>query len=278
MAKKRKQKMLLGLGAAQTCAVRAGTRVEFENPTKYGTIELSPSQCARFPPGKHLGEGVFATAYVHANDPYRVVKFTGDAREANVAARLLGVQLKGSVTVFDVARLRGHKAAALVPSKKFSVFTSKEAQPIFGLVTERVKDPSDVTKRAARAIWSQLKPKRTSIVTTDPARFRVADWVDLDKAGDNCEQYALTKEKDQCRIKVEQMAAAIDEQAKNGVIPLDLHAENWGERHNGDPVILDFGVAAAPGPKPKIELAKAPKARCAKGRKGKACRGRIRRK
>jgi hypothetical protein len=254
------------------CTVRAGADVRWAGI-------LTDAQCARFQRGRELGQGAFATAYEDFTDSGRVVKFTGDAREASVAAKLKGKRLRGSVNIFDIAKLRGQVAVVPIPNADFSAFKEKVRQPIFALITERVEAPSDVTERAAGAVWRQLKPQRPYIANEAPARFRVNDWVDTEMAVDQCEKYAPAKEKAQCRVKVEQVTDAIDEQAANGVIPLDLHAGNWGERANGDPVILDFGVSAAPGPKPRIALAKAPKApRCPKGPKGKACRVRLRRK
>jgi hypothetical protein len=252
------------------CRVQAGAGVRWAG-------ELTPTQCARFQSGRELGQGEFATAYEDARDPTRVVKFTGDALEAAVAARFLGKNLKGSVNVFDIAKLRGQSAVVAVPDKYFVDFDERQRQPIFALITERVGELSKVNENAIRQVSSQLRRQRDSLIGEAPSRFRVEDWVDLDLAIKQCQ--LDTKDKDQCRVKVNQVADAIDEQARNGVIPLDLHTGNWGERPNGDPVILDFGMSSAPGPKVRIDLAKAPRPRrCRKGPKGKACRGRLRRK
>ena len=255
----RRKKKLGSLGAAKTCVVSAGNGVEFENDLDTDKMKLSKEQCDRFPVGSWLGRGSFASAYEHATDSDKVVKFTGDAREAAVASRFLGKRLKGSVTIFDIAKLKGKKAIAPVFNKGFSDTTYKPGQPVFALVTERVGKLSRVNAEAVADMNRRLRPHREDIAKVKPSQFRLADWVDAGDVAANCE--FTTGNRKACDVAAQAVFDAVDEQAANGVIPLDLHSGNWGERADGSPVILDFGVSSAPGPGPKIALAKAPKTR-----------------
>jgi hypothetical protein len=162
--------------------------------------------------------------------------------------------------IFDVAKLKGKKATVPIPKKDISSFAEKKGQPVFGLVTEKVSTRlSRANANAIMEMWKQYRDKRAGISQMDPAQFRIADWID---------QYWVEKEctmsvgdRTACEVAAQKVFDAVDEQAENGVIPLDLHTGNWGQRADGSPVILDFGVSSAPGKGPKIALAKVPKNR-----------------
>ena len=261
---RRKKNRFHGLGGALTCRVSAGGSVAFETGNTRQTMPLSYQQCERFPAGNWLGQGSFASAYEHADDPTKVVKFTGDAREASVARRFLGKKLKGSVTIFDIAKLRGHTATVAVPTKDFSDFKDKTKQPVFALITERVSTRlSRPNANAVSAMWASMGKQRKDIAKVDPLQFQLADWVDFDDAVKKCawNMGGASDAVSLCRPAMNDVFNAVNEQARNGVIPLDLHNGNWGQRPDGSPVILDFGVSSAPGKTPRIDLAKAPKNR-----------------
>lgn len=230
-------------------------------------ITLTDAQCARFPPGEYLGSGIFASAYKKAGSRTQVVKFTGDAVEAKNARKLMGKKLKGTVQVFDVAQLRG--VTGSLPTNPLKSLATKKGQPLFALTTELVEETGGVIKPATRAVWNQYREARDNAKTRKamkPSTFRIRDHVDEAQAIADCVG-DIGGEARGCRVFVPKVLDAIDEQAANGIIPLDLHVGNWGVRGGKEPVILDLGVSVDDGEPVKIDLAKAPKARRMAGRR-----------
>ena len=242
------------------CKVKAGSEVQGWDG------RLSPSQCARLPPGKELGEGSFATAYEYGDSTDKVVKFTADKEDAITSSRLLGKDLERTVKVFDVVKLKHQKATAPVLKKKDRVdFVEKHNQPLFGIVTERLSDLDEAQQKAANA-FHRIYTRRESYDPTavspremaresDPERFRIGDYVDAYEVEQQCERVTSIPNKSACATHVGEIFDAVDELARNvGVIPLDLHSGNWGVKPNGKMAILDLGVSAGKGKPPRIKL------------------------
>lgn len=196
--------------------------------------DLTPEQCARFPAGKVLGAGTFATAYIKADEPDKVVKFTADYADAQAARKLLGKKLQGTVGIYDVAELKGQKTS--VPG-----FSSYDR--IYAITTERVE---------------QL-PTRMHPAAYGTRFLRVGYHL----AKDKCLKEAGPDDdyRESCDTVLPKMADALDELRSEGVEAEDTHARNWGLR-NGEPVLLDLGVSS-------FDLATVPPIDLAALRKGK---------
>ena len=189
---------------------------------------LTDEQCSRFPPGKRLGQGSFATAYIKADEPDKVVKFTADPEDAKASRKLIGKKLRGTVEIYDVAELRGQSIT--IPG--FSKYDR-----IYGITTQRV-DPL---------------PKKM----VASASGTLSLWVTFDAALHKCRDLSrkMNQPESECDVTLPKMKAAIDELRAEGIKAEDTHGGNWGLR-NGEPVILDLGVSAIdPATVPPIDLA-----------------------
>jgi hypothetical protein len=236
MAKTRRSRKGSRLGRLNepddACKVQAGGMVEWDG-------SLTPTQCERFPSGKKIGQGSFATAYVFPDDEPKVVKFTGDPEDAKAARRLLGKRLKGAVQVYDVAQLKGQEGKA-----------GRHKGPIFGIVTERV-DPLP-TK------WYDAVGGVVGVIDD----YAVDIEEDLKKTGKIGNRYRERMQKacskwgnaPACETQIPVLVEAVEELYENGVFSQDLHPGNWGVRGER-PVVLDFGVSATQGEPLPIDLA-----------------------
>jgi hypothetical protein len=245
-------------GGINPCRVQAGSSVTWEG-------DLASAQCERFPAGKWIGRGSFASAYEHWEDNRRVVKFTGDAGDAQSSRKLLGQRLKGSVNVLDVARLRGQTAQAPVKNEG-GAFEFLDNQPVFAITTERVTPnmPKDWLP-AIRGVYNQVQAHEAELLSEVQSR-KERFTVPL-KYFNGAITYCRVESKnpDECYEKVKTLIEAVDELGQHGVFTPDLHAKNWGMR--GDqPVILDFGVSRGDDSLP-IDLAKAPQRRRRRARR-----------
>jgi hypothetical protein len=170
------------------------------------------------------------------------------------------------VQVFDVAQLRGVKGS--LPTNPLKSLALKKGQPLFAITTELVDETGGVIRPATRAVWDQYRDVRDdpkARKAMKPSTFRIRDYVDEARAVVDCTS-DIGGEARGCRVFVPMVLDAIDEQAAHGVIPLDLHAGNWGVRGDKQPVILDLGVSVDDGKAVKIDLAKAPTSRRRKKR------------
>lgn len=241
------------------CKVEAGGDVEnWEG-------RLTPSQCAKLPPGKLLGQGAFASAYEHATDPTKVVKFTADKEDAVTSARLQGKNLARAVRVFDVVKLKGQKATAPVMTRSSRIdFKRKNDQPVFGIMTERLDGLNAAQEAAANAFHraytrrESYDPNATSTRElarqADPRSFYIADYLDPFPIEEDCKRRA-GKAGNACTRYIDEIYEAVDEVAHEvGVIPLDLHSGNWGVKPDGKMAILDMGVSAGKEKSPRIKL------------------------
>lgn len=237
------------------CWVQAGTSVDDWDG------KLTPTQCGAFPAmGKEetaapgyifgFGQGSFAQAYQHAEDPTKVVKFTADAADAEASALVAETPLKGTVRVFKVARLKGQTGTAPVMDE-FGDFEELLGQPIFGIITEKVDETTYPQYTSISAVWNQYKANASIFRAFPPNEFNARDFVDPVAAADYC-VIETGADDETCREVVNDVLDAVNEQAhKIGVIPLDIPPRNWGSR-NGKPVILDLGVSAGRNA-PRIE-------------------------
>lgn len=244
---------------AKQCKVAAGYEVEqWEG-------QLTPSQCKALKPSRFLGQGAFASAYEQAGDSERVVKFTADKLDAETSAELVGRDLQHAVKVFEVVKLKGQTASALVMKKtgKFE-FDRKPRQPVFGIVTERLGKLSKVQSAAASAYndVSQQRgadglSRRERARKADPTTFRAEEFVKPEVVEMECVRYTHDRSnKAACKVAVAEVFEAVNELArKTGVIPVDLHSGNWGIKpKSGKLAILDLGVSAGSAKPPKIRL------------------------
>lgn len=189
---------------------------------------LTDAQCSRFPPGKRLGQGSFATAYVKADEPDKVVKFTADPEDAKASRKLIGKKLRGAVEIYDVAELRG-QAVDIPMFKKYD--------RIYGITTQRVEP-----------LPRKMLPAASGTLSL-PVSFDVA----LQRCRDMSRK--LNQPDSECDVTLPKMKAAIDELRAEGIDAEDTHGGNWGLR-NGEPVLLDLGVSAIdPATVPPIDLA-----------------------
>jgi len=239
------------------CSVFAGRRVEWDG-------RLTPTQCEAFPvigtewpdhPNRIEGfdQGSRASAYQHAENPSKVVKFTADKDDAEVSALVAKNPLKGTVRIFDVAELKGQKAispVAVVDSDNEIQFDTLPNQPVYAIIAERVNPTERQQTAATKAFWDKYRPAREEVRHTPPSQFRVSNYVEFNDAVSMCFQSGESKEN--CELNMKDIFAAVDEQAREiGVIPLDLHSRNWGIR-NGHLVILDLGISAGKEKSQKI--------------------------
>lgn len=249
---------------AKKCRVEAGEDVSGWDG------RLSTSQCARLPPGYEIGKGAFATAYSHATDPSKIIKFTADKEDAVTSAKLLGKNLAQSVRIFDVMKLKHQKATAPVLKKGGKMqFEDKHNQPIFGIVAEKLAEPSNAQKDAAQAfhrVYTRRQGDKPGSYSTreiarmaDPETFYIADYVDPYLVEQECAKgsYGSDPEavKKACAVNVGEIFDAVDELAHEaGVIPADLHSGNWGVKPDGKLAILDLGISAGKQKPPRIKL------------------------
>lgn len=228
--KRRKQR--LGAARPSSCKVKAGSTVS------RWSGELTDAQCARFPAGKRIGTGSFASAYEYQGDRTRVVKFTGDGKDAKASRKLLGKRLRGAVHVYDVAQLRGTDAQMPVEGPDG---LRPGSGPIYAIVTERVTPrlPDDWLA-ASGSLYREIEIAQDEIwkaIQTEGEYFSLPVSVVVD-ATDRC----LAQGGEDCRERVLELSRVIDELGQSGVFTADLHPNNWGMR--GDqPVILDFGMS-----------------------------------
>jgi hypothetical protein len=248
---------LKGLGASRAPACSP----MFDQSGK--KLRLSPTQCAVFPAGRVLGAGANATAYEHADDPRKVVKFTLDANDAKAAAVLKGKNLKGAVKVYEVAKLDGVTA-----------LRDGGQQPVYAIVTERLKTldraPTE-TRLAIRAFNRELGAlemdndlNQYGLLRPGPG-FKFHDSF-IDEAVQACDmelfKAGYVDDATTCGAVIPELAEAVEEVGKRGgIFTSDLHSGNWGTRKDGSFAILDFGVSTADPSqeRPVQSLAKAPK-------------------
>jgi hypothetical protein len=247
---------LKGLGASRAAACTAF----FDQAGK--KLHLSPTQCAVFPTGGILGVGASATAYEHADDPRKVVKFTFDANDAKAAAILKGKTLKGAAKVYEVAKLDG--VIAMRDGKR---------QPVYAIVTEKLKTLDrgpTVTKLAVRAFNTELGVldmdndlNQYGLLQPGPG-FKFHDTF-IDEAVQACDMELFKAgyfdDATTCGTVIPELAEAVEEVGKRGgIFTSDLHSGNWGTRKDGTLAILDFGESRASrdSERPVESLAKAP--------------------
>lgn len=209
--------------AVRACTVRTSQR---------GPFQLTPEQCAKFRPGKKLGQGAYAVVYDRRGDPTRVAKFTTDEKDADANALLIGKKYRHLVRVDDVRRLRGNER-------------------VFGIISERLKTgggytPDDSAINILRQILTDYDYYRTrgeidpdepmSSVLTEDA-YKLCKYREPNTPW---EQRRPPEQANRCKSHLKQMVTALDEALDAGMITRDLHQGNWGMRGN-DHVILDFG-------------------------------------
>lgn len=232
------------------CVVQGGGSVDL-GPD--GEIVLTETQCNALRPGDLIGVGSFAAAYSHRTNPERVVKFTADPNDAKASIRLQGKNLKGSVNVHRVVRLKGVDGVTAV-MEKAGRWSPPKRTPIYGIITERVS--TEGLNDAQTAVVSLVNGKmfylHKEIAGISPKQFKLADWADPYEIETKCKRQPHRAAG--CQKAVEQVYDAIDELAnEGGVIATDVHSGNWGVRSNGDLVMLDFGVSHAEGKSPPIK-------------------------
>lgn len=189
---------------------------------------LTDDQCKRFPPDRRIGQGSFASAYVKADEPDKVVKFTADPEDAKASRKLIGKKLRGTVEVYDVAELRG---------QSITIPGFNKYDRIYGITTQRV-DPL---------------PKKMVASASGTLYLRMSFDAALHKCRDLSRK--MNQPESECDVTLPKMKAAIDELRVEGIKAEDTHGGNWGLR-NGEPVLLDLGVSAIdPATVPPIDLA-----------------------
>ena len=226
-----------------TCSVTAGTDVVWAG-------ELTPAQCSRFPAGDFVGRGSFATAYAHVRSPKKVVKFTADENDARAANALRGKRLLGTVTVFDVARLKGQSAEGVVHGANLRSTGRRAGRPVFAVVTERVDPVVSSEWRTAMDVLGRVVHDNRERLSA--AKGGAGFSIPFDVVGSAEDQCAGSG----CRDRVRELVSALNEAGRAGIILTDVYAKNWGMRGER-PVVLDFGISKQERRK-KIRLAKAP--------------------
>lgn len=211
-------------------------------------FDLSESQCAMLKPGGLLGQGNYGSAYEVDGDPEKVVKFTVDPADAKAAARLVGKRVSGAVKVFKVAALKGRKTYGDVPVAFYDAeqddFVDAEGpQPVFAIVAERLKPLSSNYHKVAldNLNGRGVRGNRQELSRMDPKTFRFPKPY-RDRAVDYCERAWISR--DECEGYIDEAVESMEDVAhKAGVIPLDVHGENWGRRKSGKLALLDLGVS-----------------------------------
>ena len=220
---------------------------------------LTEAQCSRFPAGKLLGRGSFASAYEHASSPKtKVVKFTTDARDAEAARQLLGKKVAGVVKVYDVAKLRGQIGLSPVINADGSLSPRDTPEPVYAITTERVdKYVGMEYVEPIRELSAWVEKRRRVLLSLAPAKtFKLP--AELTQIMDEACQFRSANKRlavdfDDCAAKGRELVAALESAARAGVVLADVHRFNWGMR-KGKPVVLDFGVSGGPRTQP-IDLA-----------------------
>lgn len=184
-------------------------------------LKLTPAQCARFPPGRKIASGARATAYVKADEPDKIVKFTSDEDDAKAARKLMGARHPNLVRIFDVAKIDALNYA----------ITAERLEPL--TKAER----ADLKFSAG---WLQNYAEQYG---EDGAFEGYAGVADL--ALDQCD--LAEREGDlpegslkDCRRWLPKMQPALAQMDQAGFRTDDLHEGNWGWRGK-ELVFLDFG-------------------------------------
>jgi len=249
------------------CTVMAGAGVAWDG-------KLTPTQCKKFPPygeqrGKDpdfidgIGTGSFATAYVKATNPDEIVKFTADRQDAIASAIVAKEKPIGTVTIYDVVELKGQRARApvLIKDDGKPKFDYLDDQPIFAIAAERVGPLDHSQKAAVMSFWDEYKGEprdpnapRNVARRINPRDLRIKDLIDAKKIKEKC--VVRGGDVDECDEAVNDITSSVDELASIGIIPLDLHSQNWGSKtHRSGAkslVILDLGVSAGQEEPPEI--------------------------
>ena len=218
------------------------------------TYALSQAQCDAFPAGRMLGQGSFASTYVHRDDPSKIVKFTADELDAKSAALLQGKKLKGATEVYDVALLKGHETS--------------EGTPLHAIVAERVEPLHYATDRKVVSLLAEMntpinnyaegrgsfnKPPNLKSAKLGP-KFKVPKKF-RDIVERRCAFVSARDPDDIDCSKVPEIIGAMEDTAqKAGFFSGDLHEGNWGKRSDGSLVILDFGQSKQQKDEPIREL------------------------
>lgn len=228
------------------CHISVGNGVVDDNGNAQ-EFDLTAPQCAALKPGKFIGQGNYASAYEVDGDPTKIVKFTADPADAKSSTTLMLHKAKGAVRVHKVVKLLGKKTYGRVPvafydAEQDDFVDADGPQSIYAIVAERLDPiPSNWTKgslnylndRGVRGFRQELSrlPAKTFKF---PVQYR-------NRAVDFCERGQGNRQ--ECEEVIDEAIGAMEDVAhKSGVIPLDVHAGNWGLRGK-KLALLDLGVS-----------------------------------
>jgi hypothetical protein len=197
-------------------------------------LRLTKTQCSVFPAGKEIGRGSFATAFEHAHDPSKVVKFTSDSNDARSAAAIKGKRLKGAAQVYDVAVLPNVGALLDVYGivvEKLEPIASRDASSVIDSFDDFIGDVAEDRRMRGQRV---VPGKKFDLGPDFKAR-----------SVKRCEENVSRGEaKALCPVLTPKLVDAVEEVGTvGGIFTTDLHAGNWGLRPDGSPVILDFGLS-----------------------------------
>ena len=212
-------------------------------------FDLTPSQCAALKPKDHIGQGSYASAYTVEGDPTRVVKFTVDPADAKSSTALMHRQAKSAARIDKVVKLLGKKTYGPVPVAFYDAdaddfVDAVGPQPVYAIVAEKLKPLTSTWQKGALNYFNDrgVRGFRQELARMDPKTFKFPKAY-RDRAIQHCTGAWLSQAT--CTEHIDNAIESLEDIAHTtGVIPLDVHSENWGLRDDGKAALLDLGVSA----------------------------------